>query len=857
MGFFKAYQTAREAAWQRAPSSTSTPIHPEVRHVAMFVNQLRQVVRRLSRAPMFTAITLITLAIGVGANTVIFSVVEGVLLKPLPYPQAERLIGVWHTAPGINIKDLNMCPSIYFIDREQNTTLEDIGAYDGDAFNVTGTGEPQHGRGLDVTDGTLPLLGVKPALGRLFTRQDDTPGAAATVVVSYAYWQQKFGGASSVIGSSITMDGKARQIIGVLPRDFHFLDYQDAALVIPFQWDRSKTKLGNFSQRALARLKPGVTMEQASTDLARLLPITFRSFPAPDGFSPAIFEKAKISPNLRPLKQDVVGDVGKVLWVLMGSIAMVLLVACANVANLLLVRVEGRRQELAIRSALGAPWERTAAELLLESLLLGVAGSAIGLGLAYGALRALVAEAPTGLPRLHEIGIDIPVLLFTLGLALLTSVLIGVIPIIKYAGVRATTGLREGGRALSQSRERHMARKTLVVVQVALALVLLICSGLMIRTFQALMHVNPGFTAPESLETFRFYIPETQIPDTQPERVVHMQQEILDKLAAIPGVQSVSFSNEIPMDGYDSNDLLYAQDHVYGEGEIPPIRRFKFISPGFFSTLGTHLVSGRDMTWDDIYGKRPVAIISEAFAREYWHSAEGALGKKIRVASIDDWREIVGVAQDIHDDGVDQPAPSAVYWPVMRDNLEGQKHDVQRSVAFVLRSPRAGSQAFMKEVQEQVWSVNPNVPLADARTVGELYTKSMARTSFTLVLLCVAGAMALLLGIVGIYGVIAYTVSQRTREIGIRMALGAQRAELTGLFVRQGLVLTAIGAACGLVVAFVTMRLMSSILFNVSPVDPLTYIAITSGVAATAWVACYLPSRRAATVNPVNALRSE
>jgi predicted permease len=825
--------------------------------MAMVFDQLRQVVRRLSRAPMFTAITLLTLAIGVGANTVIFSVVQGVLLKPLPYPHPEQLIGVWHTAPGINIKDLNMSPSIYFIDREQNTTFQDIGAYSGDAFNVTGTGEPEHVRGLDVTDGTLPLLGVKPVLGRLFTRQDDSPSGAPTVLLSYAYWQQKFGGATSVIGSSITLDGKARQIIGVLPRGFHFLDREDAAIVAPFQWDRSKIKLGNFSQEAIARLKPGVTMEQASTDMARLLPIVQRSFPPPDGFSIRLFEKAHFAPNLHPLKQDVVGDIGKVLWVLMGSIAMVLLVACANVANLLLVRVEGRRQELAIRSALGAPWKRTAAELLFESLTLGVAGSLIGLGLAYGALRVLVAAAPTGLPRIHEIGIDIPVLLFTLGLALFTSVLIGAIPVIKYAGVKATSGLREGGRALSQSRERHRARKALVIIQVALALVLLICSGLMIRTFQALTHVSPGFTAPDSLATFSFYIPETQIPDTQAERVVHMQQEILNKIAAIPGVQSVSFSSEVPMDGNSSNDVLFAKDHAVAEGDLPPIRRFKFISPGFFSTLGTRLVAGRDLTWTDTYDKRPVALISEAFAREYWHNADGALGKMIRVASTDDWREIIGVVQDIHDDGVDKPAPTAVYWPVMRDNFEGQKTDLRRGIAFLIRSPRAGSQAFMKEVQEQVWSVNSSVPLADATTVGELYTKSMARTSFTLVLLCVAGAMALLLGIVGIYGVISYTVSQRTREIGIRMALGAQRSELTSLFVRQGLWLTAIGAACGLVVAFVTMRLMSSILFNVSPVDPLTYITITLGVAATACIACYLPSRRAATVNPVSALRSE
>jgi predicted permease len=379
----------------------------------------------------------------------------------------------------------------------------------------------------------------------------------------------------------------------------------------------------------------------------------------------------------------------------------------------------------------------------------------------------------------------------------------------------------------------------------------------MIRTFQALSHVDAGFTAPDSLQTFRFYIPETQIPDTQPERVVHQQQEIADKIAALPGVSSVGFSNAVPLDGYDTNDILYAQDHVLGEGEIPPVRRFKFISPGYLATLGTHLVTGRDISWDDTYNKHPVALISENFAREYWHTPQGAIGKMIRVASTDPWREIVGVVQNVHEDGVDQAAQSTAYWPVMMDGFEGQKTQLRRGVAFSIRTTRAGSQAFMNEVQQQVWSVNSAVPLADPTTLGELYTKSMARTSFTLVLLCVAGAMALLLGVIGIYGVIAYTVSQRTREIGIRMALGAQRSQLTSLFVRQGLTLTAIGAACGLVVAFVTMRLMSSILFNVSPVDPLTYIVITAGLVATAYLACYLPSRRAATINPVKALRSE
>jgi len=535
----------------------------------------------------------------------------------------------------------------------------------------------------------------------------------------------------------------------------------------------------------------------------------------------------------------------------------VLLVACANVANLLLVRVEGRRQELAIRSALGAGRGRITSGLLVESMILGFLGTLIGLVIAFGALRLLVAMKPTGLPRINEIGIDGPVLLFTFGLALFVSLVIGLIPVIRYAGTGLHSGLREGGRALSQSRERHRARKTLVVVQVALALVLLICSGLMIRTFQALMHVSPGFTDPDTLQVFHLFIPESRVPDTQRDGVLRMQQQIENKIAAIPGVSSVTFGSTIPLEGFSQNDPVFAQDHSYKQGELPAIRRFKFITPGYLATLGTPLVAGRDLTWAETYQKRPVAIISENLAKELWQTPAVAIGKQIRVGTTDDWREVIGVARDVHDDGVNNPAPASVYWPVFQDRFEGQKETVRRNVAFVIRSPRAGSAAFMKEVQQMVWSVDSDLPLADPTTLGELYTKSMARTSFTLIMLCVAGSMALLLGIVGIYGVISYSVSQRTREIGIRMALGAQQQKLTGLFVRQGLWLTGIGVAIGLISAFLTMRLMSSLLFNVSPMDAGTYIIASICVVSIAWLACYLPSRRAAAVNPTMALRAE
>jgi predicted permease len=823
--------------------------------MSSFKDQLRQVLRRLGRAPMFTVITLITLAAGVGANTVVFSVLEGVLLKPLPYPHSEELVGVWHKAPGINIPELNMSPSNYFTYREQGRTFQDIGIYQGDSVNITGNGEPEQVPALDVTEATLPILGVQPMLGRHFRREDDAPGAPQTVLLTYGYWQRKFGGNPSAVGQTLVVDGKARQIIGVLPKGFHFLDREDPAIIAPFQFDRNKTTLGNFSYEGLARLKSGATLQQANADVARMLPIVMSTFPAPPGFSIKLFEDAKIAPYVRPLKQDVVGDVGSVLWVLMGSIGMVLLIACANVANLLLVRMEGRRQELALRSALGASWGRIAGELLAESVILGLLGSLLGLGLAYGALKMLVAIAPAGLPRINEVGINGPVLLFTLIVAMLASLLFGCVPILKYAGARLTTGIREGGRGLSQSKEQHRARNSLVVVQVALALVLLICSGLMIRTFRALTKVNPGFTGPAELQSFRVTIPDTHVKE--PERIIRMEEEILHKLEAIPGVSSVSIGTRLPMDGDGWHDPILVQGRTYAEGEFPPLRLFKFVSPGFLKTLGTPLVAGREITWADTYNKVPVAMISENLAREYWGEPAKSLGQRIQVSTKDDWREIIGVVGDVHDDGVNKKPPTSVYWPLLQARFESDDVSVRRDVAFVVRTPRAGSEAFLKDVREAVWSADANLPLANVHTVDYFYKRSMARTAFTLIMLGVAGSMALLLGVVGIYGVIAYSVSQRTREIGIRMALGAQQPTVTGMFVRHGLLLTGIGVACGLVAAVLLMRLMSSLLFSVNPVDPVTYGAVSIGLVATAWLASYLPSRRAATVDPVEALRAE
>jgi putative ABC transport system permease protein len=582
--------------------------------MSSFIQQLKHVFRRLARSPLFTFITLFTLAAGIAANTAVFSVVEGVLLKPLPYPHPEQLVGVWHAAPGINIPHLNMSPSDYFTYREQSKTFEQIGMYQEDAVSITGIAEPERVAALDLTTEIIPILGVPPLLGRNFSAEDVLANAPKTAILMYGYWMHKFGGDRSIVGRTLRVDGEQHTIIGVMPQSFRFLDIQDTALLLPMQFDRNKVHLGNYSYEGIARLKPGATIAEANADITRMLAITIREFPAPPGFSVDLFKKADIRPDVHPLKQDVIGSVGTLLWVLMGTIAMVLLIACANVANLLLVRAEGRQQEFTIRAALGATRRRIASELLFESLVIGVLGSFLGLALAYAALRLLIAMAPSGLPRLAEIGIDAPVLLFNLLISLFAALLFGCIPILKYAGSHAGTGLREGGRGLSQSRERHRARNTLVTVQVALAFVLLVCSGLMIRTFRALIHVNPGFTQPQDLQTFRISIPDTEVKDA--ESVLRTEQAIQQKLAVLPGVSSVGFCTGIPMLGYGWHDPVFDEDRNYAQGELPPIRLFLFPSPEYFQTMGIPLIAGRNISWTDTYTKIPVALISENMARE-------------------------------------------------------------------------------------------------------------------------------------------------------------------------------------------------------------------------------------------------
>ncbi len=801
---------------------------------------------------MFTIITAVTLAVGIGANSAIFSVINGVLLKPLPFNRSENLIAIRHSAPGVGLTDSEAAPFLYFTYREDGRWFENIGLWQRDSGSVTGVAEPEEAACLDVTAGLLPALRAQPALGRGFSEQEDSPSGPQTMILMYGWWQARLGGDRNVIGRKILVDGVPREVIGVMPENFRFLD-QDVAFLLPMRLDRSKTFLGNFSYEGIGRLKPGVTVEQANAEGARLIPVALRKFPAPPGYDTKMFESARLTTNFKPLKQFLIGDLSKTLWVLMGTIGIVLLIACANVANLLLVRADGRQHEMAIRAALGAGWGQIAREMLAESVALGALGGVLGLGIAYGAVQVLIAMAPANLPRLNEISIDPAVILFTVVVSLLAGLLFGLVPVMKYAGPRIVGTLRAGGRTLSQSKERHRARSVLVVVQVALALVLLIGSGLMIRTFQALRHVDPGFTNPKDVLTLSIGIPTSQVKD--PVGVLRMEQSILEKIAAVPGVTSAGLLSTVPTQG-GWHDAIFARDKTYTKS-LPPLRSYLFISPGLPGTTGTRLVAGREFTWTDNYEKRPVAMVSENMARELWGTPQAAIGKQIRENNAGVWREVVGVVGDVRQDGVQEKAPSIVYWPLMLEKFSGDDVSVRRTLSYIIRSKRAGSVSLLKEVQAAVWSINPNLPLANVRTLQAVYDRSLARTSFTLVMLAIAGAMALLIGLVGLYGVISYSVSQRTREIGIRMALGARQGELTRMFIGHGFVLALVGVVFGLAAASGVTRVLASLLFNVNPVDPVTYGAVSAGLIVAAIIASYLPALRATAVDPVEALRSE
>ena len=817
---------------------------------------MKHSLRRLFKSPAFALAAIVTVGAAIGANALIFSVVNGVILKPLPYADSKSLVGAWLVAPGVMDQPLQQSAGTYFMIRDDAKSFTDIGLWQVGSVTVTGRGEPEQVETLFVTDGTLPVLGIHAALGRDISKEDDLPTGPKVVLITHRYWQRAFNANPSAIGQSVMVNGVAREVIGVLPENFRFLR-ANPVLVVPQQIDRATIHAAGFNYQGIARLKPGVTMAQANADVERLLPSLTQRFPLPQGFTQKMFDEARFGSLVRPLDVDVVGDIGNMLWILLGTVALVLLVACANIANLFLVRAEGRQQELAIRLALGAEARQVAWQLMAESLLVALLGGVLGIALAYGGIQLLVYLQPAQLPRLNEITIDPLVLLFTLGVSLFAGLLFGAIPVFKYARPQVASTLKDASRGSSEGRERHRARNTLVVAQVALAAVLLVASGLMVRTFLAIHDVPPGFQKPESVLTMRISIPTAVVSD--PQQAARTHEQIVRKLEAVGGVESVGLSSEITMGGNSNNDPIWVEDIPYEGKGIPPLRRHKYIADGYFKTMGNPVIAGRGIEWNDLYNLQKVVMVSENLAREYWGEPNKALGKRIRRSMNSPYYEIVGVAGNERQDGATRPSPTIVYWPMLNAETPGDPKTtfVQRSMAYVIRSSRLQSPGFLGEVQQAVWSVNANLPLARVRTMQQVYNESMAQTSFVLVILGIAAAVTLLLGLVGIYGVIAYIVAQRRREVGIRMALGAPGESVQRIFVSRGLMLTGIGLVIGLIAAAGLMRLLSSMLFGVKPFDPITYIAVVAGLGGVAMLATWLPARQATRIDPMLALRAE
>ena len=821
----------------------------------------------------FTVVVVLTLALGIGANTAVFSVLNSVLLKPLSYPRAEELVALRHIAPGAagssSSDGLSLSPSMYLTYAEQNRVFQSLGVWTTTISTVMGQTDPEQVRVVLVSDGVLQALDVPPAIGRWLSAADQLGPTRplpsifklmTTVMLGHGLWQRRFGGDPSVVGRTIMIDARPMLVVGVMPRGFRIGD-AEADVIWPAGFDRERLTLAGFNYQAVARLRPGITVAQANADVERMIPIWMRSWSDGPGTTSRVYETWKIAPALRPLKDDVVGGVADMLWVVMATIGLVMLIACANVANLMLVRAEVRQRELSVRAALGAGRGRIVCTFLVESVLLGLIGGAVGTGLAYGGLRVLVAVGPANLPRLSEISLDTRTFAFTAALSLLSSVLFGSIPALKYTGPRIFAALAGLGRTASLSRDRLRARSVLIVVQVAIALVLLVSAGLMIRTFESIRTVQPGFTDPEQLQLMRMFFGGSIVTDAV--QATRQQNDIQDKLSTIPGVTSAAFGSAMPMEGFASNlgvvnSGVVRVDDRPDQASDPPPRLFKYASPGFFKTAGTRVIAGREITWTEVHGLRPVVMISDSLARELWGSPAAAIGKRLRQAPGLPTHEVIGVVQDVRENGPYQPAPAIVYWPTMSGYLNGTvaRPNTIRQLTFIVRSTRAGTEGFLNQIRQAVWSVNSSVAVTP-RTMREVYDRSLARTSFTLVMLAIAASMALLLGVVGIYGVIAYAVSQRRRELGIRAALGAQRRELSGMFVRHSLLLSGIGVVIGLAVAAAVTRLMSTLLYGITPLDPVTYIVVPLVLIIATVIASYLPARRAASVDPVEALRSE
>jgi predicted permease len=803
------------------------------------LQELRFAARALTKRRGYAAAAAFTLALGIGANVAIFSVVNAVLLRPLPYPESDRIVTIHHHAPGINLPELQSSPGLIDLYRESSRTLTHVAGYEIRQANLTGSGRPERVRVLAVPPEFFDALAFGPALGRAFAESDAQQNSPAVGILTHALWQSRFGADPAIVGRQAQVDGRSMQIVGVMPSYFSFPD-PEARLLVPLWLDPARG-FGTFGIHTIARLAPDTSVDAARQEvitIQRQIPVRF-----PD-LTQETLDRFRWAVTLERLRDRIVRDVAAPLWILLGSVGFVLLIAGANVANLFLVRAESRRREMAMRAALGGSRSRIAVTFLAESLLLAAAGSVLGWFLAAVGIRTLVKFGPPQLPRLNEITVDLTTIAFAAILGLAAGVVVGAVPLGGLARRSFARVLRDGGRGMTAGRQQHRLRHLLIVGQVAMALVLLVGSGLMLRSVARLSAVDPGFR-PRGLLTAGVSIGRQ--PDRA--RTATLYRRILDEVAGLPGVTAVGASNSLPIEATGMNGSSFAiESRPRAENDLPPVTMYAVVSAGFFETVGIPIVAGRAPTADDGVPGRTSMWVNQSFARRFLDNR--AIGERIRLEET--WLEIVGVVGDVRTFGLREDVRPMAYLSVGTP-IRAVALDVMQVVVRSAVPPSTLASALRAAVDR----IDPSIPLMRVRTMDEIISASLARIAFTMTLLIIAAVVALLLGLVGLYGVISYIVSQRTQEIGVRLALGAQPGDVRALVLRQGLGVALGGVVLGLGLAAIATRVMGSLLFEVPTYDPLTFAGATLALTAVSALAIYLPARRAAAIDPLAALRTD
>jgi predicted permease len=826
--------------------------------------ELRHAARRLLRSPGFTLTAMATLALAIAANAAIFTVVERVVLNPLPYPQSDRLIELDHGSVGLHVAaGLGNTPGLYFHYIERSRVIDGAALYRSLDRTISGDGEPERIRVTRVTPSLGSVLRVSPALGRWFTEQEGTPGATPAAVLSHNLWARRYNSDTAVIGRQLNLDGVSTSIVGVMPASYAFPEATiDVWVAEPLA---RSLGFGLWTYGGVARLREGVTPQVARAELTGLIAGLPAAFPDDPGASGNV--ETKLLFTGRTLKDATVGGAARALWILLAAVAVVLVVACANVANLFLVRSEARQREVAVRRALGATRLSIARFFLTESLLLSIAGGTLGLGIAAGAVRLLLAFGPATLPRLHEIHLDAVTVAFTAGLSILASVACGAVPL--WRGAQLASSLHEVGRGKTASRSHFRVRHLLMGAQVALALVLLVASGLMVRSLQKLRAIDPGFDASSTL-TFRLGLPNRSYASL--DAAVGAHHAILDRLAAVPGVVRASATSCLPLAGGCSGNTIKIEGRTYPPGTTPPLALFRAVAGGYFETMGTRVLRGRGIDRTDVDHAERIVVVSDTLARKYF-PGEDPIGRRLwsnrpparEGQTVEPaWLAIVGVAADVPTRALAGPnEPSRLpllYMPLsIASGPGGQGMAIGPDAAvmsYVVRTAIA-PEAILASVRREIEAVDKSLAIAQVRTLQDILDGAAAQMAFTMVLLAIAAGVTLILGAIGTYGVMSYIVSQRTGEIGVRLALGAEPGSVAGMIARQGGLVALTGAAVGLGVAFAGSRLIGSLLYDVSPRDPGVFAATTAILVAVALAACWLPARRASRLSPMEALRTE